>query len=126
MIARFRSIYHKFGVQALLRTLLLLLGLIGMAVVGVVILGRLDAAVAAVSGLALGALLRRPIAARIELFSKVVPCGLFIYAVVIFIGSRFGLDDGIQLLIITITTVAIFDVQFWSLSDPHVYNPRRV
>jgi hypothetical protein len=110
---------------ALLRTLLLLFGLVGMAVLGIVVLGRFDAAVTAVVGLALGAIFHRPIAERVELLTKVVPVGLFIYAVVLFLGKQFGLDNGMKLLIITLTTVVIFDIQFWSLSDPGVYNPER-
>ena len=125
MISRFRKIYRKFGMLALLRTLLLLFGLVGMAVLGIVVLGRFDAAVTAVAGLALGAIFHRPIAERVELLTKVVPVGLFIYAVVLFLGKQFGLDNGMKLLIITLTTVVIFDIQFWSLSDPGVYNPER-
>lgn len=125
MISRFRSIYRKFGMLALLRTLLLLFGLVGMAVLGIVMLGRFDAAVTAVVGLALGAIFRRPIAERVELLTKVVPIGLFIYAIVIFLGKQFGLDNGMKLFIITLTTVVILDIQFWSLSDPGVYNPER-
>ncbi|MHB0958921.1 MAG: hypothetical protein ACYC0X_26580 [Pirellulaceae bacterium] len=125
MISRFRSIYRKFGMLALLRTLLLLFGLVGMAVLGIVMLGRFDAAVTAVVGLTLGAIFRRPIAERVELLTKVVPIGLFIYAIVIFLGKQFGLDNGMKLFIITLTTVVILDIQFWSLSDPGVYNPER-
>ena len=55
MISRFRRIHRRFGMLALLRTLLLLFGLVGMAVLGIVVLGRLDAAVTAVVGLILGA-----------------------------------------------------------------------
>ena len=54
-----------------------------------------------------------------------MPVGLFIYAVVLFLGKQFGLDNGMQLLIITLTTVVIFDIQFWSLSDPGVFNSER-
>jgi hypothetical protein len=110
---------------ALLRTLLLLFGLVGMAVLGIVVLGRLDAAVTAVVGLILGAIFHRPIAERVGLLTKVVPVGLFIYTVVLFLGKQFGLDHGMKLFIITLTTVVIFDIQFWLLSDPGVYNPGR-
>ncbi len=85
MISHFRRIYRKFGMLALLRTLLLLFGLVGMAVLGIVMLGRFDAAVIAIVGLALGAIFHRLIAERVELLTKVVPVGLFIYAVVLFL-----------------------------------------
>lgn len=125
MIVRFRRIHREFGTRGLLKTLLLLFGLVAMAVMGIVMLESFDAAVTAVVGLALGALVRRPIVKRIELLPKVVHVGLLIYAVVLFLGGRFGMDDEIKLLIVTFTTVVLFDFQFWALSDPGVYNPAR-
>ena len=44
------------------------------------------------------------------------------YGVVLALGERFGLDRESQLLIITVTTVVLFDLQFWSLTDPSVVN----
>lgn len=125
MIARFRRIHREFGTQALLKTLLLLFGLVAMAVMGIVMLESFEAAVTTVVGLALGALVRRPIVERVELLPKLVNVGLTIYAVVLFLGGQFGMDNEVKLLIITFTTVVLFDFQFWALSDPGVYNPAR-
>ena len=125
MIARFRRIHREFGTQGLLKTLLLLFGLVAMAVMGIVMLESFDAAAIAVVGLALGALARRPIAKRVELLPRVVHVGLFIYAVVLFLGGRFDMDNEVKLLIVTLTTVVLFNLQFWALSDPGVYNPAR-
>jgi len=110
MLSCLRRIYRVFGLQAFLKTLLLLIGLIGMAVVGFVCLGRFNAAGAAVSGLAVGAPLSRPITAHNALFSKAVPVGLSTYAVVILRGNRFARDNGVKHRIIAIATVVVFDV----------------
>lgn len=125
MIARFRRIQHEFGTKALLKTLLLLFGLVAMAVMGIVMLESFDAAVTAVVGLALGALVRRPIVERVALLPRLVHVGLTIYAVVLFLGGQFGMDNEVKLLIVTFTTVVLFDFQFWALSDPGIYNPAR-
>ena len=50
---------------------------------------------------------------------------LFAYGLVLTFGERFGLDREAQLLFITVTTVVLFNIQFWSLSDPSVENPER-
>ncbi len=125
MLVRLRRIHREFGIQALLKTLLLLLGVVGMALMGIFMLGRLDAAVIAVAGLALGALARREIAKRALVLPKAVRAGLFVYAIVLFLGGQLGIDNAVKLLVITLTTVVLFDLQFWALSDPGVHNLAR-
>lgn len=121
MIVRLRRIHREFGMQALLKTLLLLFGLAAMSLMGIFMFGRFDAAVVAVAGVALGALARREIAQRAALLPKAVRAGLFVYAIVLFLGGQLGIDNALKLLVITLTTVVLFDLQFWSLSDPGVY-----
>jgi len=125
MIVRLRRIHHEFGMQGLLKTLLLLFGLVAMALMGIFMFGRFDAAVIAVAGLALGALARREIAKRALLLPKAVRAGLFVYAIVLFLGGQLGIDPAVKLIVITLTTVVLFDLQFWALSDPGVYNQAR-
>lgn len=125
LLDRFRRIGREFGTNAVVRTSVLLVGLLGMAVLGLIAFASPWAAVAGAVGLALGFLLRRPIARGVEYYSGAVPVGLFVYGVVLFAGDRVGLAPEAKLLIITATTVVIFDLQFWSLSDPSVVNPVR-
>ena len=125
MIRRFQRIQSEFGTTTLLKTLLLLFGLAGMGVMGIVMFQRFDAATIASAGLVLGALLHKRIAQRVELLPTMVNLGLFTYSVVLFMGDRLGIDRPMKLIIITLTTVLVFNLQFWSLSDPDVYNPER-
>lgn len=122
VIARFRKIHGEFGMGALLKTLLLLFGLMAMAVMGGVMFASFEAALIAFVGLALGALLRRQIAKRALLLPGAVRAGLLVYGLALFLGDRFGIDHAMKLVIITVTTVVLFDLQFWALSDPDVEN----
>ena len=125
MIARFRRIQAEFGTRALLKTLLLLAGLIVMAVMGMVMFERPDDAVIAIVGIALGALARRQIANSIGWLPKATSTGLFVYGIVLFLGDKLGMDNSMKLYIITLATVVLFDAQFWSLSDPGIVNTAR-
>ncbi|HEX5709347.1 MAG TPA: hypothetical protein VFX96_18745 [Pyrinomonadaceae bacterium] len=109
----------------LARMCLLLIGLLAMALIDYFEFSSLRAAVIAAAGLVLGFWLRRPIAERVEHYRRVVPAGLFLYSAVVFLGDSLGLAHSTKLAIITATTVVIFDLQFWSLSDPSVVNTER-
>jgi len=125
MLARLRRIHQEFGLQALLKTLLLLFGLAAMSLMGILMFERFDAAAIAAGGIVIGALARREIALRALLLPRAVRAGLFVYALVLFAGGQLGLDHPLKLLVITLTTVVLFDLQFWALSDPGVYNRAR-
>ena len=122
MIDRLRRIRTEFGTQALLKTLLLMFGLAGMAAAGILVFGRFDAAIVAVAGLVIGALARRHIVKRALLLPKAVKTGLVVYGLVLFLGDKVGFDHGMKLFVITLTTVVLFNLQFWALSDPGIVN----
>lgn len=122
---RFWRIQKEFGILALLRTLVLLVGLAGMAMFDYVALGSNRAALIAVVGLSAGSMLREKIAQGAEHYPRIITVGLFIYPIILFLGEQLGLDDSRKLAIITLTTVLIFDLQFWSLSDSSVVNVER-
>ncbi len=123
MIERFRRIKSEFGGLQFGRTVLLLVGVVAMAAMGIFAFGSPWAAVVAVLGLIAGWLLRSQIVDHFEILSWAMPAALFIYGIVLFVGERvLGLSGELQVLIISITTVMVFDIQFWSLSDPSIVN----
>ena len=122
MLNRFCRIYSEFGAKAAVKVAVLIIGLVGMAVGGVIGFGSPWAAVISAVGLVLGFLLRRAIAKGIEAYSRVFQVGVFVYGIVLFIGERLGWEMETKLLIITATTAVVFNLQFWSLSDCSVVN----
>jgi hypothetical protein len=122
---RFRRIRKEFGAKALLRTSLLLAGLPGMALFDYFAFSSVRAGIIAVVGLALGFLFRRKIAEGAEFYNRAFPVGLFVYSVTLLLGDLFGLENSVKLAVIAATTVVIFGLQFWSLSDPSVRNVER-
>lgn len=122
---RFRRIHSEFGAKALIRTVVLLIGLVGMALLDYFALGGIRAGLIAGVGLGVGFLFRRKIAEGVEYYPRVMSAGLFISSVVLLLGDLLGLANTVKLAIITATTVVIFDLQFWSLSDPSVMNAER-
>ena len=119
---RFRRIYDEFGTGALVRTLILLIGLCALSLFDYLGHSSIRASVIAIVGLSLGWLLRRLIVEGVEYYHGVLRVGLIIYSIVLFVGGWLGLSGSAQLAVITATTVIIFDLQFWSLSDPSVVN----
>jgi hypothetical protein len=73
----------------------------------------------------LGFLLRRKIADGAEHYPRVITVGLFVYPIILLLGDQLGLKQSTKLAIITVTTVLIFNLQFWSLSDPSIVNAER-
>jgi len=125
MLNRFQKIKTEFGTMILLRTILLLVGLVGMTVFGFFSFSSILVGVIAIAGLILGFLLSRQIAKGAEYYPHVITIGLFIYSIVLFLGDRLGIENNVKLAIIAATTVIVFDLQFWSLSDPSIVNPER-
>lgn len=122
---RFRRIRSEFGTKALLRVSALLVGLLAMTLFDYFGFGSLRASVIAAAGLLLGFLLRRPITKGVGYYPRVVTAGLFVYSAVLLLGDLLGIGRGVKLAIITATTVVIFNLQFWSLSDTSVVNAGR-
>ena len=119
---RFRRIYDEFGVGALVRTLILLIGLFALILFDYLGFSSIRAGVIAILGLAVGWLLRQVIAEGVEYYHGILRVGLIAYSIILFVGGLLGLNVSAQLAVITATTVIIFDLQFWSLSDPSVVN----
>jgi hypothetical protein len=122
---RFWRINKEFGFGAFARTCVLLLGLVGMAVYDYVALDSIVVPLIAVVGLMLGSLLRAEIARGAEHYPRLINAGLFVYPIILLLGNWLGLGNGAKLAIIATTTVIIFALQFWSLSDPSVVSAER-
>jgi hypothetical protein len=126
MISRFNRIKREFGKMALLRTLLLVAGLVGVSVMGVVFFGSPWALGISAVGLLAGWLLREKIVEHGQSLTWVLPAALTAYGILMFFGERvLGISRELQLLIISVVTVIVFDIQFWWLSDPDVINTKR-
>lgn len=127
MLARFGRIRSEFGTGTAVRVAVLLIGLPLLAVLGVAGFATWWPAAAAAAGLAAGALLRRAIVNGVDHcdYDAVIRVGLVVYAVVLVAGGRMGLSPEARLVVVTVTTVVIFDIRFWSLSDPLVRNAER-
>lgn len=109
------------------RTLVMLILLPFMVALGWFGLETIWPAVIAVLGIVLGWLLRKQIVDNFEYLSWAMPATLFIYGVVLFVGEKFfGLSRVAQVIIITTTTVIVFGIQFWSLSDPEIINTEKL
>lgn len=113
-------IRQVFGTDALLRILILLIGMIGMSIGGWYFLSGLLPTAITAGGFMLGWILRNQIASRIEIIPGTVRICLFIYGLVLFVGNRMEFEYITQLSITTATTALIFHLQFWSRSDPNV------
>jgi hypothetical protein len=122
---RFQRILSEFGVATLLRTALLLAGLFAMTAFDYFAFDSFRAGVIAAAGLAFGFLFRRRIPEKVELYARGASVGLFLYPIILFVGGLLGLDKSARLAFITAVTAVIFDLQFWSLSDPSVVNVAR-
>lgn len=109
----------------LLRTILLLVGLVVMTVFGFFSFSSVLVGIIAFAGLILGFLLRKQIADGAEYYGRAITVGLFVYSIVLFVGDWLGIENNIKLAVIAATTVIVFDLQFWSLSDPSTVNPDR-
>lgn len=125
MLNRFQRIQAEFGTMILLRTILLLVGLVGMTALGFFSFSSILVGVIAFTGLILGFSLRKQIAKGAEYYPHVITIGLFVYSIVLFLGDRLGIENNVKAAIIAATTVIVFDLQFWSLSDPSIVNSER-
>lgn len=96
-----------------------------MTIFGYFALSSILAGIITLVGLVLGFLLRNQIADGVEYYSRPITAGLFIYGIILFLGDMLGIENNVKLAIITATTVIIFDLQFWSLSDTTVVNLER-
>jgi hypothetical protein len=122
---RFWRIQNEFGTKALVRIFVLMIGLLGMALFDYLAFSRITSAVIAAVGLVVGFLLRHKIPVGVEYYPRALSVGLAVYSITLLLGDLIGLGNGTKLTIIAVTTVVIFDLQFWSLSDSSVMNAER-
>lgn len=120
MIDRFTRIHTEFGWGASARLVLMIVGLIGMSLLGVFAFGSWWPTIIAIIGIVLGFVLKRQIVDAFEWTTWALPIASVIYGVLLFVGERMGLSREVQLMLITLTTVVVLDLQFWSLSDPSI------
>jgi hypothetical protein len=126
MLKRLTRIRKKFGTGMFLRMLLLIFGLIAMPAFGYLGFVSILPAIVVVAGMALGWLLRRQTVDHFEWFAWALPAALFSYGIILFLGERvLGLTKLSQLVVVTAVTVIVFNIQFWSLSDPSIVNTQR-
>jgi hypothetical protein len=121
-VKRFRRIYHEFGAGAFVRTLLLLFGLFALSLFDYLGFSSIRAVVIAILGLSLGWLFRQMIVEAVDYYDGILRNGLIAYSITLFLAGLLDVDRSTQLAVITATTVIIFDLQFWSLSDPSIVN----
>ena len=126
MIWRFARIKNEFGTKMLLRISLLLIGLVGMSLLGWFALGNLWPVLVSILGLLTGWLLRGAIVEHGQTITRALPVGLTVFGILLFISERtLGISREAQLLAITLVIVAVFNIQFWWLSDPLVINVKK-
>jgi hypothetical protein len=124
MFDRLTRIHHEFGFGASARMVLMIVGIVGMAIFGVLGFSSWWPALIALSGFVAGLLLRRRIVEIFEWTTWAIPTALFVYGVMLFVGERLGISREVQLMIMTLATVVVFDLQFWALSDPSIIKLR--
>lgn len=126
MLRRFLRIKNEFGTYIFVRILIMLIGLLGMTLLGIFLFSSILAGIITLVGLLLGFLFKNQIPEGVEYYPKIFSVGLFIYAIILLLGDRFGIANNWKLVIITVTTVILFSLQFWSLSDPSVVNEDKI
>lgn len=125
MLYRFTRVRHEFGNKDFAKVVFLLVSLVAMAVIGYFAFDSLLTVAVAAVGLILGWFLRTKIVDHMETLFRLAPKFLFIYGIALTAGQLLGLSREAQLLIITATTAALFNIQFWTLSDPAIINIER-
>ena len=120
MIRRFGRIHREFGTGTSARIAVMLIGLLAMSIFGLFGFESWWPLVIAGVGLVVGFLLRRQIVDVFEWTAWALPAAGIIYGVLLFAGEQLGLSRAAQLMFITFTTVIVFNLQFWSLSDPAI------
>ncbi len=125
ILKRFRRIKTEFGTYNFVRLIIMLVGLVGMTLLGIFKFSSVLAGIITIIGLLIGFLLKDQIPKGIEYYPKITSVGLFIYGIVLLLGDWFKIGNYWKVIIITVTTVIIFNLQFWSLSDPAVVNEEK-
>lgn len=121
MIARFARIRREFGLGAFVSLLILIAGLAYMCLSGLFHLSSPIPLGITLGGFLGGYLLRDQFGALASSLDRVTTTAQVVYAVVFVSVLVWGSDYLIQLTIITIATVLVFSLRFWTLSHPNVF-----
>ena len=125
MLKRFLRIKHEFGTMAFLRVLLLAVGLILMFALDVFHFPGSWSVVIILFGLVIGFLLRKKIPSGYEYYPRAIFIGGIVYSIVLFAGDRLGVENYLKLAIISLTTIIVFNLNFWTLSDESIMNEEK-
>jgi hypothetical protein len=100
----------------------MIVGLVGMSLLDFFAFSSYRAGLIVFSGTLLSFLFRGKIPEGIEYYQKFRSASLFVYALILGLSKPLGFSYSVQVAIIAVTTVIIFNLQFWSLSDSSIVN----
>ena len=120
MIRRFQGVHSKFGFGATWRLLLLAGGMIVFSATGVLAFRSYREVIVNVGSLAVGYLLRDRISSYIVRHPTILNYLLVAYLLLIGYCWYSDWPQSIELAIINAATAIVFNVQFWTWSDPAV------
>lgn len=120
MFKRFGYLFSIGGWNLFLRTLLVLLVAVGLSVVEYKYLGGLSCALMTVGLTVAGWIFRKKIMEIGPQYRRYARRILTIYAVLLFIVARADLGRQVQMAVICLACIAIFNLNFWSISEAAV------
>jgi len=121
ILSRFARIRNEFGTWMFVKTVILLLAAVGMAVLGFFDSGSILPAVIVGIGILVGSILRQEIVDYFDTIQWVLPASLFVYGILFFLGERvIGISRSTQVIVYATVSVISFVIQFWALSDPEI------
>lgn len=121
ILSRFARIRNEFGTWMFLKTVILLLAALGMAVLGFFDYDSILPAVIVGIGILVGWILRKEIVDYFDIIQWVLPATLFVYGILFFLGERvIGISRSTQVIVYATVSVISFVIQFWALSDPEI------
>ncbi len=121
ILSRFARIRNEFGTWMFLKTVILLLAAVGMAVLGFFDFNSILPAVIVGIGILVGSILRQEIVDHFDTIQWVLPASMFVYGILFFLGERvIGISRSTQVMVYATVSVISFVIQFWALSDPEI------
>lgn len=121
ILSRFARIRNEFGTWMFLKTVILLLAAVGIAVLGFFDFNSILPAVIVGIGILVGSILRQEIVDHFDIIQWVLPASMFVYGILFFLGERvIGISRSTQVIVYATVSVISFVIQFWALSDPEI------
>lgn len=121
ILSRFARIRNEFGTWMFLKTVILLLAAVGMAVLGFFDFNSILPAVIVGIGILVGSILRQEIVDHFDTIQWVLPASMFVYGILFFLGERvIGISRSTQVIVYATVSVISFVIQFWALSDAEI------